>query len=224
MEWLTSLLANAPPNAARVEALSAAGFLLLRRGEPQRARPLLEEAVSLARQLGERYLLVASLHHLGEMRVQEGNTAAAKAALEESVALNTGGEDWPVFWPPYVALYNLGEVAEIEGDPLAAAAFYRRSIDMATEHHDSFRTTPLRLLGQLAIDRRDYVTARELLTESLIVARDWVKGWTTVPVFLSFAELALADGEPERALRLCAAAVGQREGLGERLQRTQSSS
>jgi len=110
MEWLTSLLANAPPNAARVEALSAAGFLLVRRGEPQRARPLLEEAVSLARQLGERYLLVVSLHHLGEMRVQEGNTAAAKAALEESVAQNTGGEDWPVFWPPYVAFYNLGEV------------------------------------------------------------------------------------------------------------------
>ena len=64
------------------------------------------------------------------------------------------------------------------------------------------------------------MTARELLTESLIVARDWVKGWTAVPVFLSFAELALAEGEPERALRLCAAAVGQREGLGERLQRT----
>jgi len=153
MEWLTSLLANAPPNAARVEALSAAGFLLVRRGEPQRARPLLEEAVSLARQLGERYLLVVSLHHLGEMRVQEGNTAAAKAALEESVALNTGGEDWPVFWPPYVAFYNLGEVAEIERDPLAAAAFYRRSMDTATEHHDSFRTSPPRLLGQRTSQR-----------------------------------------------------------------------
>ena len=137
IEWLTALLVNAPPHGARVEALAAAGFLLVRRGEPGRARPFLEEAVALARRLRKRYLLVVSLHHLGEMLVQEGDTAAAKCALEESVALNTGGEDWPVFWPPYVALYNLGEVADIEGDPLAAAAFYRRSADMATAHHDS---------------------------------------------------------------------------------------
>jgi len=223
MEWLTALLSNAPPNAARVEALSAAGFLLVRRGEPGRARPFLEEAVTLARRLRMPYLLVVSLHHFGEMLVQEGDTAAAKCALEESVELHTGGADWPLFWPPYVALYNLGEVAEIDGDPAAAAAFYRRSIDMATEHYDNFRTVPLRLLARLAIDRNDYITARELLTESLIAARDWVKGWTAAPVLVNFAELALGQGEPERALRLGGAAVGQREGLGERLERTQAS-
>jgi ATP/maltotriose-dependent transcriptional regulator MalT len=222
IEWLTALLANAPPNAARVEALSAAGFLLSRRGEPGRARPFLEEAVTLARRLRERYLLVVSLHHFGEMLVQDGDIAGAKCALEESVELHTGGADWPLFWPPYVALHNLGEVAVIEGDPVAAEAYYRRSIEMATEHHDNFRTVPLRLFAQLAIERRDYKTAHTLLTESLIAARDWVKGWTTPPVLVNFAELALGQGEPERALRLGGAAVGQREALGERLQRTQA--
>jgi non-specific serine/threonine protein kinase len=221
MEWLTELLANAPPNAARVEALSAAGFLLVRRGEPARARPFLEEAVALARRFGQPHLLVVSLHHLGELRVQEGDIAAAKRALEESVELNSGGADWPVFWPPNVALYNLGEVAEIEGDAVKAAAFYRRSIDMATEHRDGFRTVPLRLLAQLAIDRGDCATAHELLRESLIVAYDWVRGWTAAPVLVNFAELAGAKGQPERALRLGGAAVGQREGLGERLEHTQ---
>jgi ATP/maltotriose-dependent transcriptional regulator MalT len=177
--------------------------------------------VTLARRFQQPHLLVVSLHHFGELCVQEGDTAAAKRALEESVELNVGGADWPVFWPPYVALYNLGEVAEIEGDPVKAAAFYRRSIDMATEHHDGFRTVPLRLLAQLAIDRGDYATAHELLRESLIVAYDWVRGWTAAPVLVNFAELALAEGQPERALRLGGAAVGQREALGERLEHTQ---
>jgi hypothetical protein len=151
-----------------------------------------------------------------------GDTAAAKSALEESVELNTGGEDWSVFWRPYVALYNLGEVAEIEGDGARAAAYYRRSIDMATDHCDGFRTVPLRLLAQLALDRHDSATAHELLSESLLVAHDWVRGWTSAPVLVNFAELALAEGEPERALRLGGAGVGQREALGERLEPTQA--
>jgi predicted ATPase/transcriptional regulator with XRE-family HTH domain len=221
VEWLTALLANAPENAARVEALSSAGFLLVRRGDPERARPLLEEAVMLARRLGHPYLVAVALNHLGEMYVQVGDIAGAKRALEESLALNTGGVDWPVFWPPYVGLYNLGEVAELEGDPDAAAEIYRRSIDLASAQHDGFRTTPLRLLAQLAIDRGDLAAARELLTESLIVARDWVKGWTAAPVLLVFAKLALAENQPERTLRLAGAAVGQREERGERLQPTQ---
>jgi predicted ATPase len=223
MEWLTELLANAPATPARVEALSAAGFLLVRRGEPERARPFLDEAVRLARHFGKPHLLVVSLHHFGELCVQEGDITAAKTALQESVDLHTGGADWPVFWPPYVALYNLGEAAEIEGDRVQAAAYYRRSIDMATDHRDGFRTVPLRLLAQLALDRHDYATARDLLRESLIVAHDWVKGWTAAPVLVNFAELALAEGEPERALRLGGAAIGQRAGLGERLEPTQAS-
>jgi predicted ATPase len=222
VEWLTALLANAPENAERVEALSSAGFLLVRRGDPESALPLLEEAVMLARRLGHPYLVAVALNHLGELYVQVGNIAGAKCALEESLALNTGGIDWPVFWPPYVGLYNLGEVAELEGDPEAAAEIYRRSIDLASAQHDGFRTTPLRLLAQLAIDRCDFASARELLTESLIVARDWVKGWTVVPVLLNFAELALADGQHERTLRLAGAALGQREERGERLQPTQA--
>jgi hypothetical protein len=131
--------------------------------------------------------------------------------------------DWPVFWPPYVGLYNLGEVAELEGDPDAAAEIYRRSIDLASAHDDGFRTVPLRLLAQLAIDRGDFASARELLAESLIVAHDWVKGWTAAPVLAILAELALAEDQPQRTLRLAGGAVGQREERGERLEPTQAS-
>jgi hypothetical protein len=98
-----------------------------------------------------------------------------------------------VFWPPYVALYNLGEVAAYEGNPDAATTFYERSNDLANAQHDGFRTVPLRLLGQLAIDRGDLVRAHALLAESLLVARDWGKaGWGVAPVLVNLAELAVS--------------------------------
>jgi len=119
-----------------------------------------------------------------------------------------------------IAVGVLAAEGVVEGDPDAAAEIYRRSADLASAQHDGFRATPLRLLAQLAMDRGDFAAARELLTESLIVAQDWVKGWTAVQVLLNFAELALADDQPERTMRLAGAAVGQREERGERLQPT----
>jgi tetratricopeptide (TPR) repeat protein len=152
--------------------------------------------------------LAVPLNHLGELLVQEGDLAGARRALEESLELNVDGADRTVFWPPYVALYNLGEVAAYEGNPDAAAAFHERSIELASERHDGFRTVPLRLLGQLAIDLGDLVRANALLAESLIVARDWGKaGWGVAPVLVNLAELAVAEGQPERALRLAGAAA-----------------
>jgi ATP/maltotriose-dependent transcriptional regulator MalT len=122
-----------------------------------------------------------------------------------------------------VALYNLGEVAAYEGNPDAAAAFHERSIELASARQDGFRTVPLRLLGQLAIDLGDLARARALLAESLLVARDWGKaGWGVAPALVNLAELAVAEGQPERALRLAGAAAGLREARQARLQPTES--
>jgi DNA-binding CsgD family transcriptional regulator/tetratricopeptide (TPR) repeat protein len=222
-EWLGALLARAPGGAARVEALSASGFLLVRLGNPRAAQPLLEEAVALARQLGDGRLLAVSLNHLGELRVQEGDLAGARSALEESLALNSEETDQPVFWPPYFALYNLGEVADLEGDPDAAAALWERCLELARVHQDGFRTVPLRLLGQLALDRGDLVRAHDLLAESVLVARNWGKGAGGETAALALlANLAMAEAQPARALRLAGAAIGLREEHQARLQPTET--
>src|SRR5215471_19543205 len=82
---------------------------------------------------------------------------------------------------------------------------------------------PLRLLGQVAIDLGDFMRAHALLAESLIVARDWGKaGWGVAPVLVNLAELAVAEGQPERALRLAGAAAGLREQRQARLQPTEA--
>jgi non-specific serine/threonine protein kinase len=222
IEWLQALLARAPRSAARGEALSASGFLLERLGNPQAAHPLLEEAVTLARQLGDSSLLAISLNHLGELRVQEGDLAAARSALEESLAMNVDGPDRQGFLPPYFALYNLGEVADLEGDPDTAEALWERCLELARAHQDGFRTVPLRLLGQLALDRGDLERAHDLLAESVLVARDWGKAARgEAPALALLAKLAMAEAQPERALRLAGAAIGLREEHQARLQPTE---
>ena len=220
---VTARLADAPQSAGRVEALSASGFLLVRRGNPRAAHPLLDEAVALARHLEDSSLLAVPLNHLGELLVQEGDVAGARAALEESLALNAEEADRSVFWPPYVGLYNLGEVAAIEGDADAAAAFYRRSAELARARQDGFLHVPLRLLGQLALDQGDLDQAHNLLAESLVAAREWGKaGWGVAPVLTHLANLAMADDQPARALCLAGAAVGLREERQARLQPTET--
>ena len=83
---------------------------------------------------------------------------------------------------------------------------------MARARQDGFRHVPLRLLGQLAIDQGDLALAHDLLAESLVVAREWGKaGWGVAPVLAHLADLAMAEAQPGRALRLAGAAVGLRE-------------
>jgi tetratricopeptide (TPR) repeat protein len=168
--------------------------------------------VALARQLGDGCILAVSLDHLGELRIQEGDLAGARSALEESLALTAEGAGGLVFWPLYLVLSNLGELAIAEGDPDTAAAFYERSLKLARAQQDGFRSVPLRRLGQLAIDRGDLVMAHDCLAESHVVARERGRsGWGVAPVLALLAYLAMAEAKPGRALRLAGAAIGLRE-------------
>jgi len=85
-DWLTTLLSGAPPNATRASALHAAGWLALRGGEPD-PQPFLDEALSLARSLGDRSIMVASLRDLATLRRRRGDPSAAQAALDEALGL-----------------------------------------------------------------------------------------------------------------------------------------
>ncbi len=216
-EWLQKLLMRAAPGPARVEALSANGFLLMRRGDPGAARPLLEEAVTLARLLDDGSLLMFALNYLGQVHVQEGNLAGARSALEEGLALAEQGASLP-YWPRNRALYDFGELAEAHGDWSAALSFYERSLKLAREQGDGWRSVVLRRLGQVALNRGDVAAAHDALTESLEVASDWGQpGWSIAPTLAHMASLAVAKAEPDRALRLAAAAVALREKYQARL-------
>jgi non-specific serine/threonine protein kinase len=220
-EWLETLLARSTVGTARVEALAERGFLLILQGDCGAAGPLLEEAVALARQLDDKCLLGIALNHLGLLRFQEGDLTGTHTALEECLVLTAERADCPQYWTQSKTLNLMGELAELEGDWDAASSFYERSLKLARAQQDEWRTVILRCMGRLALKRGDLAAAHAQLTESLMIAREWgFSSWTIAPTLVHLATLALADGQPERAMRLAGAATGIREKHQARLQPT----
>jgi hypothetical protein len=75
----------------------------------------------------------------------------------------------------------------------------------------------LALLGYVAIGQRNYTAAGSLFTRSLTRLIDLGARWRIDPALEGLAEVALATGEPARAVRIMAAADQMRAALRSQL-------
>jgi DNA-binding CsgD family transcriptional regulator/tetratricopeptide (TPR) repeat protein len=188
--------------AARARGFQTAGFLRIRQGAPVVARRYLEDALGLARQLGDKRLIGTVLIPLGQAAFQDGNPDAARPLYEEALRLagEVGG------WMHWHILYMLlGEVAEAEGVPHQAAALYQQGLDFGRDHGDThFTGLVLHALGNFAHAQGNLTAARAYLKESLLTLRGVAAGsdLEVAGVLSSVAGLAVTGSHPERALRL----------------------
>src|SRR6202044_2648308 len=81
---LCQAIGYAPGEAGTWDTL---GVLLQRIGEHGEAMPCFLRAVSLSREMGVRDVLAMTLAHLGETYHAVGDTAGARAAWDESLAI-----------------------------------------------------------------------------------------------------------------------------------------
>jgi tetratricopeptide (TPR) repeat protein len=93
-------------------------------GETRRATTLLQEALMLSRQVGQRDLTALALSNLGYILQMQGDSAQALALLEESVAWLRQTKHQGLAW----ALYRLGVVASAQGDDVRATAVLREAL------------------------------------------------------------------------------------------------
>ncbi|HLK59184.1 MAG TPA: tetratricopeptide repeat protein, partial [Chthonomonadaceae bacterium] len=75
------------PTKARAEALLGAGTLATMQGDYATARALIEESLTIARELGDRRGIANSLNNLGNMAAEQGDFTSARSLHEESLAL-----------------------------------------------------------------------------------------------------------------------------------------
>ena len=90
--WLAECLTLAPAIGAvglHCRALALEGELLQREGDPRAGQAKLEEAIVLARRLGDASVLREALDDLGEFHRNRGGLAEAAAALDESLGART---------------------------------------------------------------------------------------------------------------------------------------
>jgi predicted ATPase/class 3 adenylate cyclase len=188
----------------QVFALSELGYIALRRDDAERAESLCNDALALARSLGDDRALSAVLSILSDVARTQGDheraLAYAAEALERRRALDN---------PILVAdsTHHLG-VAALEADDLDRATHaFEDSLSLATElGDDMYRAAALCMLGSVALLRGEETRATACLHDSLDIYVQFDDRRSIAECVWALGGLAVIQGRPEHAALLWGAA------------------
>ncbi len=173
--WLEQVLAQPGAKArtaARAKALLGAGALAFFHGDFLEAHRLLEESVSIGREVGTlgKRKLAHALELLGNVALLQGNLGDAKKLAEESLRVyQEMGEAWGIA----MALCQLGRATGELGDAVTACSLLEESAARLRAIGDRQRLAlPLNALGRVALGQGDYAAARARFEEALAVAQE----------------------------------------------------
>jgi predicted ATPase len=177
------------------------------RGNAAEAVRTLEQAIILARQSGDSWLVSLAYSDLGNIYLRQSSLDQAKAAFEESLKHAQYQGD------PWVSLYgqlNLSEVAYLQGDFERAAYLGEMVLGEAREYGD-------RQVVAGAVERLALVASKrghlDLAVEYLVQAIDLTRGLgqkQEIPRLLEELAECLLNTQPKRAASLAAAAASIR--------------
>jgi predicted ATPase/class 3 adenylate cyclase len=209
--WLEQALAvaGAAPEPLRLRALSAAGGLARAQGDMRRAGECWEEALGLARRLGDEARIAGQLLNLGIVANAERKHDRATALLEESLALaRTHGRTGLAAR----ALNHLGNAARAQGDRSRAAARYTESLALNRDLGDRREIAWLLAnLARLAAEEGGTHRAASLLDESAAIFRDLGDQRALAQTLIAAGEVARQQEAHGRAAELYdeARSIGQ---------------
>jgi non-specific serine/threonine protein kinase len=229
--WLEELLAMAPGESPeRLKALVAFGDMSERQGDYAAATVWTEEAVALARTLGDRSAEAAALRGLGNVSMARGEVAIqvlddptladaefarAQACLEQSAALarQLGDE-----WGAAKAAHWLAIAIGARGNRVGAISYFEDAIATWRRLGD-LRQLCLALwnVGGAVRELGDLPRARASLAESLLLAQRLGYRWHAGLCLVALASVAGDCDDHERAAWLLGAAEALREATGKPL-------
>ncbi len=217
--WLEAVLALPQAQgrtAGRAKALLGAAKFANRLGNP-RFHSLIEESVSIYRELADKRGLAASLGDLGLSRYRQNEVVADRmlsserglsswvvnpfmTILEESLELaREVGDPWILA----NALRNLGGFKRLKGDFTSAHRFLEESLSLyriSKDHHELLHT--LRRLIDVVLSEGNLLRAEALARESLALARELNNGPDITRALYWLGVTSLLQGDVEQALAL----------------------
>jgi DNA-binding CsgD family transcriptional regulator/tetratricopeptide (TPR) repeat protein len=211
--WLAQALSRGTgPSLGRVKALAGAGRIAHMQQDSATARPLLEESLALARQLGDPWWIAWTLHLLGRVAYFDDDAVTATALGNESLAMARElGDEWLVAW----TLHLLGLAAYIAGDLPAARGYLEDSLAIRRRlHFHEGISLMLSLIGLIDYREDRHAVARARFVESPEVQRDLNSGTIMESVFANLATLAIRLGHLPCGARLSGAASALSEAGG----------
>jgi predicted ATPase len=219
--WLEAALSQNDHAAGgvRAKALSEAGTFAWHRGDYEQATVFHREALELYRELGEEDNAAFALLCLGVQDLEQGEHDRARPFFEEALSLSRERGDKRTI---VYALHNLAEVARHTGQYEQARTLGMEAVFVSQEMDDKW--TVARNFVWLGIVTAykgdDYEEAAGFLEQGLGLIRE-VGDWEWVAYSLdSFAVIAGAKAQGERAARLWGAAEALRKTIGATLHGT----
>jgi len=177
------------------------------------ARALYEESLAIRRELGDLWGIAEMLWDFARVAFYQGDYTAGSPLCEESLAI-------------FRELGDRRRIAEILGSLAGYMAFYQGNYTIElTSMEESLaimrelgdRRSSARLLwflGHAAFVQDDYAKARTFYAEALAILQELGIKWFIASCLDGLAEVAVAQGQPERAAHLLGAAALLREALG----------
>src|SRR5829696_10049616 len=214
--WLEPALCAAPnaPAAIRMAALHVAALTTSFLGDTPAAVAYAEEGLALARELNDPLSLGCALYAAGMAWAFSDDAARAAVPYEEAVTLlrKAGVTTWEA-----LALAELGDTRLMTGDVAAAVPLLDEALALHRRVENPFGIAVT--LGERAHAARmqgDQVLAARLFAESIAVAEGIGSERVRMGAVAGLAGVALALGQPERAVRLLGAveAEGETSGVG----------
>ncbi|MFN8590858.1 MAG: LuxR C-terminal-related transcriptional regulator [Thermomicrobiales bacterium] len=212
--WTRRSLAcgGSSPPEARAPALLAAGWLSAEQGDYDRALPLLDDALTLARAIGNRELEGQTVYARGLAALSRGDLDAAEAAFRASLTLYEYQDD--PYWKT-LSLKNLGYVAYRRGDLAHAGALFDQALAGFRAAGIAFGAAlTLINMASLARDRNDLPAAAALYAEALALRRDHFDTVSLASSLRGLAIIAARTHRDERAVRLFGAEEALRTAIG----------
>ena len=182
--------------AVRAKALSRAGGLLSIYGDAASARPLFEEGLAIAREIGERKSEANLWCNLGDIATGD-DLPAARTALTRSLEMHRELENRSGI--AHAAML-LGNAALLEGDHAAARALHEESLAISRALGNPQKTGhALWCLARDDIDQGDYARVQGLLKECITLFGGLKDSWSLSAALALAGVAALQTQEYDRA-------------------------
>ena len=199
-QWCDTALARTagrPGTLARLKALHASGTLTWRLGDIIGARSLLEQALTMSRELGDRSYEGRVLSNLGGIAIHQADDAAAQAFLEQAVVIHRATDN-----PAMEArvLNNVAALAISRGRFAESEAPLERALALSRELHNPMEeATAMSHLGYLAMRRGEFAQAQALHERALATARAFGVREFELEEMRHLGETVLAQGDATAA-------------------------
>lgn len=165
-----------------------------------RAAPLYEESLALARQVGDQMGEATVLVNQGGSAHEHGNYAEAQRLYQESLALYRAFDYRRGI---SAVLNNLGQLARVQGDYASARELIQESLDLKRETGNrSAMISSLLELGNLTCQMAEYAESSRWYSQALTLAWEMHALHNARYALVGAAELLDRQGQQERALEL----------------------